>query len=140
MTVSVICLYARRADISPAEFQRYMEEVHVPIQKEVMGEHYPISYPRRYVARIESGAGDRLGAPSASRKTGNPASPVVLVGSPEDLGWDLLAEMVFRDELHMQQCYAAINTLNGQKMKDDEENFTETSQLKVVLMSENTTS
>lgn len=115
-----------------------MEEVHVPIQKEVMGELYPISHPRRYVARIESGAGDRLGAPSASRKTGNPASPVVLVGSPEDLGWDLLAEMVYRDELHMQQCYALINSLDGQRMKDDEENFTETSQLKVVLMSENT--
>lgn len=117
-----------------------MEDVHVPIQKEVMGEHYPISHPRRYVARIESGAGDRLGAPSASKKTGDHASPVVLVGTPEELGWDLLAEMIFRDELHLQQCYATINSLDGQRMKDDEENFTETSQLKVVLMSENTSS
>lgn len=140
MTVSVVCLYTRRADISPAEFKRYMEDVHLPIQKEVMGEHFPISYPRKYVSRIETGAGDRLGAPSASKKHGNPASPVVLVGTPEELGWDLLVEMIFRDELHLQQCYAAINTLNGQRMKDDEENFTETSQLKVVLMGENTSS
>ncbi|KAH7385484.1 EthD domain-containing protein [Phaeosphaeria sp. MPI-PUGE-AT-0046c] len=140
MTVSVICLYTRRADISPTEFKRYMEDVHVPIQKEVMGKHYPLSFPRRYVARIESGAGDRLGAPSASKKHGNPESPVVLVGTPEELGWDLMAEMIFRDELHMQQCYATINTLDGQRMKDDEENFTETSQLKVVLVGESTSS
>jgi hypothetical protein len=109
MTVSVIVLYTRRPDISPAEFKRYIEEVHMPIQKEVMGEYYPLSFPRKYLARIDSGAGDRLGAPSASRRHGDPTSPVVLVGSPDQLGWDMMGEMIFRDELHLQQCYATIN-------------------------------
>jgi hypothetical protein len=109
MTVSVIVLYTRRPDISPAEFKRYIEEVHMPIQKEVMGEYFPLSFPRKYLARIDSGAGDRLGAPSASRRHGDPTSPVVLVGSPDQLGWDMMGEMIFRDELHLQQCYATIN-------------------------------
>jgi hypothetical protein len=109
MTVSVIVMYTRRPDISPAEFRRYMEEIHMPIQKSVMGEYYPLSFPRKYIARVESGAGDRLGASSSSRKHADPAAPVVLVGAPAEIGWDMMGEMIFRDELHLQQCYATIN-------------------------------
>jgi hypothetical protein len=44
--------------------------------------------------------------------------------------------MIFRDELHMQQCLAAMNSMDGQRVKDDEENFTESHLLKVVLVGE----
>jgi hypothetical protein len=134
MSCSVIVLYKRRSDVSPSDFQKYMEDVHIPLMKEALGDQFPSSYPRRYVARIESGAGDRLGAPAASRKHGNPTAPVVLVGAPDDWAWDMMGEMMFRDELHMQQCYAMMNGLDGQRVKDDEENFTETQQLRVVLV------
>jgi hypothetical protein len=136
MVVSVLLLYTRRSDIGPEEFKRYMEDKHLPLMKQVLGDHYPASFPRRYLQRIESGAGDRLGTPSASKKTGDPAGPVVLVGAPEELGWDMWGEMVFRDELHMMQCYAAMNSLEGQAVKDDEENFTDPHLLKVVLVGE----
>jgi hypothetical protein len=111
-----------------------MEDVHIPLMKQALGDHFPSSYPRRYVARVESGAGDRLGVSGASRKHGNPTAPVVLVGSPDEWAWDMMGEMMFRDELHMQQCYAMMNGLEGQRVKDDEENFTETEQLRVVLV------
>jgi hypothetical protein len=51
-------------------------------------------------------------------------------------GIDLVREMIFRDELHMQQCLAAMNSMDGQRVKDDEENFTESHLLKVVLVGE----
>lgn len=136
MAVSVLVFYTRRSDLTPAEFKDYMENQHVPLMKEVMGIHFPTSYVRRYVQRVESGAGDRLGAPSSSRRSSEPSAPVVLVGSPGDFGWDMMGEMVYQDELHMQQCYAQINSVEGQKMKDDEENFTDVEQLKVVLIGE----
>lgn len=136
MVVSVIALYTRRSDVDPEDFKRYMEDKHLPLLKQVLGDHYPASFPRRYVQRVESGAGDRLGAQSASKKTSDPTGPVVLVGAPEDLGWDMWGELIFRDELHMQQCYAAMNSLEGQQVKDDEENFTVPHLLKVVLVGE----
>lgn len=98
MPLSVLLFYTRRPDITPSQFQRYMEDIHVPLIKEVMGLHFPQIYSMRYVVRVESGAGDRLGAPIASRNRAHADTPVVLVGSPDDLGWDAMGEMIFRDE------------------------------------------
>jgi hypothetical protein len=98
MPLSVLLFYTRRSDVTPDQFQKYMEEHHVPLIKEVMGVHYPQTYTMRYVVRVSSGAGDRLGAATSSRKRASPDAPVVIVGSPEDLGWDAMGEMVFRDE------------------------------------------
>jgi hypothetical protein len=139
MTVSVVAFYTRLPEITPAEFKRYMEEDHMPKVKKCMGEHYPLSYSRKYVELVESGAGDRLGASSgATKKHADPMAPVVLVGNPSEVGWDMMAELIFRDELHLQQCYATMNSDDGQIMKDDEDNFTLPHLLKVVLMSETT--
>ncbi|KAF2027051.1 hypothetical protein EK21DRAFT_102805 [Setomelanomma holmii] len=124
MPLSVMVFYTRRPDFSPERFKTYMEQQHIAILKEVMGVHYPLKYPRRYVECVESGVGDRLGAPVASRRNGDPADPVVLVGSPKDLGWDMMGEMIFRDELHLQRGLAKVNSVDRQRVKDDEENFT----------------
>ncbi|KAH7072071.1 EthD domain-containing protein, partial [Paraphoma chrysanthemicola] len=134
MAISVMVLYTRRPDFSPDQFKTYMEHTHLPIIKEVMGTQYPVKYPRRYIERVQSGAGDRLGAPGASRKNCDPEDPVMLVGSPKTLEWDMMGEMIFRDELHLQQCLAIVNSMEGQKIKDDEENFTVPHLLKVALM------
>lgn len=47
---------------------------------------------------------------------------------------DMVREMIFRDELHMQQCLAAMNSDPGQLVKDDEENFTASHLLQVILV------
>lgn len=133
MLTSIVVFYTRRPDLSPDEFKDYMERVHVPIIKNLMGDVYP-TYRRRYPQRVESGAGDRLGLPAACKQTAKPHSPIVLVGSPDDLGWDMMGEMVFRDELHLQQGLAIMNSDDGQKIKDDEENFTVPHKLTVALL------
>jgi len=98
MPQTVLLFYVRRSDLTPAEFEKYMTERHIPLMKEVLGPHYPISFTLQFVERVDSGAGDRLGAPTSSTKRAPADAPVVLVGAPEDLGWDALGEMVFRDE------------------------------------------
>lgn len=49
---------------------------------------------------------------------------------------DMMGEMIFRDELHLQQCLAVVNSMEGQRIKDDEENFTIPHLLKVALIGE----
>lgn len=134
MTVSAVLFYTRRADMSPADFKDYMERIHVPLITKAMGIHAPITYTRRYVVRVDSGAGDRLGAPCASTKSSAPTAPVVLVGSPDDLDWDMMGEMVFRDELHLMQGYGSVDTSEGQAVKDDEENFTDPNKFKIIML------
>ncbi|KAF2127785.1 hypothetical protein P153DRAFT_387519 [Dothidotthia symphoricarpi CBS 119687] len=133
MTISLKCFYTRLPTFSPAEFKDYMETVHVGIWKEVMGPHYPETWILRYVERAESGIGDRLGISIGSEKN-DPTAPVLIIGTPSELEWDVVGEMVFKDMLHLQQALAVINTPEGQKIKDDEERFTDAGKFQVVVM------
>ncbi|KAL6703358.1 hypothetical protein ACN47E_009700 [Coniothyrium glycines] len=134
MPLTILIFYTRRQDVTPAHFVSYMEENHVPLIREVMGPHWPLKYTLRYVVRVDTGAGDRLGATTASRSRANADAPVVLVGSSEDLDWDVMGEMVFRDELHLQQALALMNSPGGQRVKEDEAIFTVPDKLRVVLI------
>jgi hypothetical protein len=136
MPLPILLFYVRRPDFTPEQFQSYMEEKHIPLLKAAMGPHWAASYTLRYVVRVESGVGDRLGATTSSTGRAPGDAPVVLLGSPEDLGWDVVGEMVFRDELHLQQAMAMMESPEGQSAKDDEENFTIPDQMKVVIIGE----
>jgi hypothetical protein len=135
MTISVLAFYTRRADITPEQFRSHMEENHVPLIKAAFGPHLPVSYTVRFPIRVSSGVGNRLGAVTSSTGRADPNGPVVLVGQPSDMEWDCMGEMVFRDELHVQQGMAAINSPQGQEAKEDEEVFTDPEKLRVVLVS-----
>lgn len=134
MAILALLFYKRRADVSPAEFERYMIENHIPLLMEVMEQHSPQSYTVRFVARVSTGVGDRLGATTSSTSRAEGDAPVTLIGSPEDIAWDAQGEMVFRDELHLQQALALMDTPGGQRVKEDEGTFTESDKLSVVLM------
>ncbi|KAJ4357027.1 hypothetical protein N0V95_002833 [Ascochyta clinopodiicola] len=126
--------YTRRPDFTPGEFREHMETKYLPIVKDVMGLHMPITTTLRYVERCSSGFGDRMGATLASKYKNTPDAPVLLVGYPKDLGWDAMVEMSFEDDLHLMQGYAATNSAEGQRIRDAEEEFTVPDAMKVVLM------
>jgi hypothetical protein len=132
--IAVVTMYTRRPNMSPEEFKAYFEDHHMKLIKKAFGGFQPLSYTRRYVERVGSGLGDRLGAAVASRKNNHPDTPVCLIGMPQDLGWDMQGEMVFRDELHLQQGLAQLGTTAGQAVRDDEENFAVPHLLKIVLL------
>lgn len=138
MSLAVLLFYKRRSDFTPEQFKAHMENEYLPLLKTTMGEHFPQSITLRYVERAGTGAGDRFGA-TMSSKYRNPAeAPVVLVGSPSDVAWDCQCEMIFRDDLQLQQGYAIINSEAGQVVKDEEESFTDIDQMRVVLMEKKT--
>jgi hypothetical protein len=137
MPITLVVFYKRHSDFTPEQFQSYMEDNHVPLLKKAFGPHWPVSYNLRYVTRVKTGAGDRLGATVSSTARASADAPVVLVGSPEDLGWDAIGEMVWRDELHLQQGLAMMDSPDGQRVKEDEEVFTITDELRAVLVGEN---
>lgn len=111
-----------------------MENEYVPLVKRTLGEFGPQTVTLRYVERAGTGAGDRFGASMSSKSRNSPEAPVVLVGAPTDVAWDCQCEMIFRDELQLQQAYALINSEAGQAVKDEEEAFTDIEQMHVVLM------
>ncbi|KAG9195393.1 hypothetical protein G6011_00514 [Alternaria panax] len=139
MPISFIYFYLRRPDVTPEHFRSYMEETHVPLIKEVFEMHPLQSLRLRYIVRVKTGAGDRLGAVTSSRGRADPDAPVVLIGSPKDVDWDAMGEMVFRDELHVQQCLAVMNGPGGQRIKEDEETIAITEKTRVILMGEEST-
>jgi hypothetical protein len=139
MPISVLCVYLRRPEVTPEHFQSYMEKSHVPLIKEVFEMHPPQSFKLRYVVRVKTGAGDRMGAVTSSRARADPDAPVVLIGSPQDVDWDAIGEMVFRDELHLQQCLSVMNGPGGQRIKEDEETIAITEKTRVILLNGETT-
>lgn len=52
------------------------------------------------------------------------------------MNWDAMGEMVFYDELHVQQCLALMNEPDGQRIKEDEELFALTEKTLVVIVGE----
>jgi hypothetical protein len=134
MPLTVLLFYTRLPEISPADFKAHMQDIYLPLIKTTFGCHQPTHIRVQFVERASSGAGDRLGAHTASKTRNPPDAPVVLVGQPADLGWDAMCEMTFQDELGLQQCLAIANGDEGQAIKEDEERFSVADQLRVVLM------
>lgn len=137
MTVTVLIFYTRRPEVTPEDFQSHLEEIHLPIIKEVFDEHQPLTYTMHYVQRVKTGAGDRLGAVTSMTGRADPNDPVVLIGQPSDLGWDAMGKMTFRDELHIQQALAIMET-GGQRIKEDEDLFALVDLTKVVVVGQTT--
>ena len=134
MPHTVLLFYTRLPELSSIQFKDHMETVYLPLLKKTMGCHQPSQIRVQYVERVSSGAGDRLGATTASKARNPPEAPVVLVGSPGDLNWDAMCEMTFQDELQLQQCLAIANSSEGQAVKEEEERFSQPDELRVVLM------
>lgn len=117
------------------EFKEHYENIHVPLLKSVTGASFPISHTRHYVARAESGAGDRAGVRTASTKRLEATAPVVLVGTKDDVAWDAFATLTFRDELHFQQFFALVNDpAAAERIQEDEEKFSDAEKFKVVVL------
>lgn len=74
-----------------------------------------------------------MGAPTSLTGKADPDDPVVLIGTPSEIGWDAMGKMEFRDELHIQQALA-IMEISGDRIKEDEELFALTEKTRVVVI------
>ncbi|KAF2649700.1 hypothetical protein K491DRAFT_668475 [Lophiostoma macrostomum CBS 122681] len=137
MPYAIALFVSRKPGVSIGEFKDHWENKHIPLLKSIVGKAFPLTHTRRYVARVESGAGDRAGVTPASHRRAPSAAPVVLGGDKNEVTWDGFAELVFRDELHFQQFFALVNESEAAaRIQQDEERFADASNFKVVVIGE----
>lgn len=64
-----------------------------------------------------------------------PGLPLVFLGKPEDIRFDVVAEINFKDEEHFKKFSGVFGDAeNAKRLADDEEKFLDRSSLKAVLL------
>ncbi|RMZ71690.1 dimeric alpha-beta barrel [Pyrenophora seminiperda CCB06] len=129
MTYTIVLFITRNHVLSSDEFRDYYEHKHIPLALSLLAPHWPISFTRRYLARI-------------SRKGfGGPANPdrppLMLRGTMNELDCDCIAEMSFKSEAHFQEFYkCAYAKENAALLARDEEKFLEADMTKIIVVGE----
>jgi hypothetical protein len=115
MTHSALIFAFRKPGTTPEQFRAHYEAKHVPLVKEITGEHFPLSHTRRYIHRTK-GKGDTEHNPN------HPAT--VLVGTQADFDYDAIAELTFADVPAFQTFLGIYqNPQNAERIAADEEQF-----------------
>lgn len=88
MVYTVLIFASRKPGTTPQEFRDHYEGIHMPLVKELTGDHFPQIHRRRYIHRAE-GKGD------TERNPNHPAT--VLLGTQADFDYDVVGELIFPD-------------------------------------------
>ncbi|XXH00016.1 hypothetical protein Hte_006357 [Hypoxylon texense] len=116
MVTRVLMLIYRRPDLTPEQFRKHYEEIHMPLTKDLTGDTFPLSHTRRYIPRSAS-------TPDSSTSTTEyPA--IVLGGNSADVEVDCVTELIFRDKEHMQSYFVLPNAPGAAvKLEEEADNF-----------------
>ncbi|KAI4594760.1 hypothetical protein KJ359_007563 [Pestalotiopsis sp. 9143b] len=129
MTYSILIFAFRKIGTTPEQFRAHYEGSHVPLVKEIAGEHFPLSHTRRYVHRT---AGKAEGT---ERNADYPAT--VLIGSQAEFDYDAFAELTFADATAFQTFYGITQQPeNQERIQADEAKFLDSSRMTVVALGE----
>ncbi|KAI7774734.1 hypothetical protein LA080_007940 [Diaporthe eres] len=124
MTFSVLIFAYRKPGTTPEQFRAHYEGKHVPLVKEISGEHFPLSHTRRYIHRTEGKTED------TERNANFPAT--VLMGSQTDFDYDAFAELSFADANAFQAFFGLCqHPENAERIAADEEQFLDRSRSKL---------
>ncbi|KAI1089477.1 hypothetical protein F5B19DRAFT_467166 [Rostrohypoxylon terebratum] len=89
MVIRVLMLIYRKPGLTPEQFRKHYEEIHMPLTRKVAGDTFPLSHIRRYIPRSTSAQ--------------YPA--IVAGGEPEAVHVDCVTELIFRDKEHLQSYF-----------------------------------
>ncbi|KAK6221591.1 hypothetical protein LQW54_001363 [Pestalotiopsis sp. IQ-011] len=129
MTYSILIFAFRKIGTTPEQFRAHYEDSHVPLVKEIAGEHFPLSHNRRYVHRT---AGKAEGT---ERNADYPAT--VLFGSQAEFDYDAFAELTFADVTAFQTFFGITQKPeNQERIQADEAKFLDSSRMTVVVLGE----
>ncbi|ROW11983.1 hypothetical protein VPNG_05169 [Cytospora leucostoma] len=129
MTYSVLIFAYRKPGTTPEQFRAHYEGSHVPLVKEIAGEHFPLSHTRRYLHRTESKVED------TERNANSPAT--VLSGTQAEFDYDAIAELTFADAGAFQTFFGLVQQPeNAARIAADEEKFLDRSKVPVVVLGE----
>jgi hypothetical protein len=85
MVFVIFAFETRKPGWTPEQFADHYDNVHVPLIKECVGTDFPLSHVRYYPKRISE-------APDFT--------PLVFVGTPDDVKFDCITIMTFQDDEH----------------------------------------
>ncbi|KAH8732387.1 hypothetical protein GQ44DRAFT_697569 [Phaeosphaeriaceae sp. PMI808] len=129
MTYTIILFVVRDNKLTLEEFQDHYEHIHLPLIHSLCSDVWPISFHRRYFARV-------------SRKGfGGPANPdrppLTLRGNVEDVDCDCVAEMTFASEKVFRKFYNKIyEKENAAILAEDENKFLQKGKTRAVVIGE----
>src|ERR1700722_15871614 len=102
MSVRAFLFAYRKPGLSPEDFKRHYE-AHIDLIKRLVGNDFPLSHRRSYVARstVEAASDD-----TSSRNATTPAT--VIAGTQSDFDFDAVAELTFANQAAFQAFTAKI--------------------------------
>lgn len=131
MTYSILIFAYRKPGTTPEQFRTHYEDSHVPLVKEIAGEHFPLSHTRRYLHRTQGKA------EGTERNAEYPAT--VLVGAQAEFDYDAFAELTFSDAAAFQAFFGVVQQPENQaRIKEDEAKFLDGARMTVVVVGEMT--
>ncbi|KAI1099128.1 hypothetical protein F4804DRAFT_322826 [Jackrogersella minutella] len=93
MVIRVLMLIYRRPDLTPEQFRRHYEDIHIPLTRKLAANTFPLSHIRRYIPRSTS--------PQYSSTSNEQYPAMVSGGDPEAVQVDCVTELIFRDKKHL---------------------------------------
>lgn len=137
MTYSILIYAFRKAGTTPEQFREHYENSHVPLVKEIAGEHFPLSHTRRYLHRTKTSNAEGGGGGGTERNADYPAT--VLFGNQADADYDAFAELTFADVAAFQTFFGICSQPENQaRIQADEAKFLDSAKMTIVVVGETT--
>ncbi|EUC47128.1 hypothetical protein COCMIDRAFT_90898 [Bipolaris oryzae ATCC 44560] len=130
MTYTVVLFVTRNSHITSEQFRDHYENTHIPLAYSLLSHCWPITFNRRYLARI------------VRKGFGGPANvdrpPLLLRGVlNEEFDFDCISDMVFEDEAHFLEFYRSVYSKEiSAVLTKDEANFLEGGKTRVIVIGE----
>lgn len=125
MPYRVLMLVYRKPTISPEQFEKHYEEVHIPLVHKIVGSVFPMKHVRRYIGRKQEPTEDI-----------SKYEAQILTGAQGDFPFDAIVEMSFLDQDAFKECgeLLSLPTVSKEIQKDCEL-FMDTSKAPAVILS-----
>ncbi|EME80808.1 uncharacterized protein MYCFIDRAFT_211670 [Pseudocercospora fijiensis CIRAD86] len=117
MVLKILIFTNRLPTLTPAEFKNYYETHHMPLIQKISGDDAWLSHTRNYIPRDSD------------------TNTAQLIIGDQDLEFDCVAEVIYRDQEQLQRQMAAVGTSENTRLREeDEERFIERRSVKVVVV------
>ena len=133
MSVRVLIYAYRKPGVSLEDFKKHYEE-HVNLIKKLVGDEFPLSHKRHYIARnVISSSDEGKYIAVTERNATTPA--LVFAGHQSDFDFDAYAELTFASQEALQVFTAKVQAPEAAaQLAADEEKFLDRSKLSIAML------
>ncbi|MCJ1285497.1 hypothetical protein MMC26_004837 [Xylographa opegraphella] len=119
MPYTIDCFLWRAPHLTPTEFKTHYETKHVPLLRAVTGPVSPQTHTRYYLPKhTHPSPPDSL---TTTTTTTTASIPTVLMGTPENFSYNVIAKLVFEDEKAFQAFHTRLMEPDVSKLLGEDE-------------------